>query len=289
MWQSASPSPVDRFYLLAPALTLLAMFIAAFIVYAVLCVSGRAPKLDGVKHNQLFGPFLAGFVVWLIRPIERVLIGRVSPNVVTLASVSLCAATGVCVAIGQLAIAVWLWAFAGILDVLDGRLARLTDNQTAAGSLLDSVSDRWGELFVFCGYAWFLQDSPWVVAVIAAFGGSMMVSYTRARSEALGIAMRVGAMQRAERTVLVTGGTLFAAWYGAAPDAASSVVPIVGGTLALCALTSSVTAVSRFVRAYRVLVQRRAPVLAPELPVASTTPPRIPSRVAPVQPARPAA
>ncbi len=288
MWQSASQGPVDRFYLLAPALTLLAMFIAALIVYAVLCVSGRAPKLDGVKHNQLFGPFLAGFLVWLIRPIERVLIGRVSPNVVTLASVSLCAATGVCLAIGQLAIAVWLWAFAGILDVLDGRLARLTDHQTAAGSLLDSVSDRWGELFVFCGYAWFLHDSLWVVTVIAALGGSMMVSYTRARSEALGVAMQVGVMQRAERIVLVTGGTLFAAWYGAAPDAAGAVVPIVGGTLALCALTSGITAVSRFVCAYRVLVQRRAPAIVPDLAVASPAPARIPSRVAP-QPARPAA
>ncbi len=279
---------MDRFYLLAPALTLLAMFVAALIAYAVLCISGRAPKLDGVKHNQLFGPFLAGFLVWLIRPIERVLVDRVSPNTITLVSVLLCAATGAFLAIGQLAIAVWLYAFAGILDVLDGRLARLTGKQTAAGALLDSVSDRWGELFVFIGYAWFLHDSLWLVAVIAAFGGSMMVSYTRARSEALGVAMQVGVMQRAERIVLVTGGTLFAAWYGAAPDAASTVVPIVGGTLALCALTSGVTAVSRFVTAYRLLAQRRTPAIVPEIAVASPAPSRIPSRVAP-QPARPAA
>ena len=83
-----------------------------------------------------------------------------------------------------------------------------------AGALFDSVSDRWGELFVFAGYVWFLHDSPWLLAVMAAIGGSMMVSYTRARAEGLGVELAGGVMQRAERIVLVAGGTLIAAWYG---------------------------------------------------------------------------
>ena len=109
----------------------------------------------------------------------------------------------------------WLFTSAGILDVLDGRLARLSGQQTAAGALFDSVSDRWGEVFVFAGYAWLLRDTAWLLAVIAAMGASMMVSYTRARAEGLGVTGAGGVMQRAERVALVAAGTLIAAWYGA--------------------------------------------------------------------------
>ena len=132
--------------------------------------------------------------------------------------------TGVAAGSASSARRVWLYAFAGILDVLDGRLARLAGKQTAAGALFDSVSDRWGELFVFAGYAWYLHDSPWLLAVMGAIGGSMMVSYTRARAEGLGVALSGGMMQRAERIVLVAGGTLIAAWYGADADGARAIL-----------------------------------------------------------------
>ncbi|HEX2687677.1 MAG TPA: CDP-alcohol phosphatidyltransferase family protein, partial [Kofleriaceae bacterium] len=166
---------------------LLATFCFAFIVYCVLCATGRAPAIHNVKHNQLFGPFFARFLVWLIGPIERLLLGRVSPNVITASSLLLCGITGAAVALGHLPGAVWLYVFAGIFDVLDGRLARLANRQTPAGALFDSVSDRWGELLVFTGYLWFLNDSPWLLTVMSAIGGSVMVSYTRARAEGLGI------------------------------------------------------------------------------------------------------
>jgi len=63
----------------------------------------------------------------------------------------MCALTGAGLGLGHLPGAVWLYAFAGILDVLDGRLARVGNQQSAAGALFDSVSDRWGELFAFAG------------------------------------------------------------------------------------------------------------------------------------------
>src|SRR5689334_11393904 len=124
----------------------------AFIAYCALHALGRPPKVVEVKHNQLLGPFMAGYLVWLIGPVERVLVGRVSPMVVTLSSIALCAATGIAAATGHLAWAVWLYVVAGIFDVLDGRLARLVGKETSVGALVDSVADRWGELFVFIGY-----------------------------------------------------------------------------------------------------------------------------------------
>jgi phosphatidylglycerophosphate synthase len=270
---------------------LLATFCLAFAVYSVLCATGRAPVIHNVKHNQVFGPFFARFLVWLIGPLERLLIGRVSPNVITASSLLMCGITGAAVALGHLPGAVWLYAFAGILDVLDGRLARLADRQTPAGALFDSVSDRWGELFVFTGYVWFLHDSPWLLAVIGAIGGSMMVSYTRARAEGLGVALAGGVMQRAERIVLVAGGTLIAAWYGGDLDTTSLVEPIIGVTMLICGVASTGTAVNRWVVAYRELARRDearrqsdqiAPIAPPSAPAAARV--RIPSHVRKVAP-----
>jgi CDP-diacylglycerol---glycerol-3-phosphate 3-phosphatidyltransferase len=231
-------------------------FAVGFVIYCALCVAGRPPAIKNVKHNQFFGLFFARFLVWLIGPLERLLIGRVSPNAITVASLLLCAITGAAVALGHLAGAVWLYVFAGILDVLDGRLARLTNQQTQAGALFDSVSDRWGELFVFAGFTWYLHDSVWLLAVLAATGGSMMVSYTRARAESLGVDQSGGVMQRAERIVLVVGGTMIAAWYGSNADTASLVGPILGVTMLICGVASTGTAINRWVHAYRELVQR---------------------------------
>ena len=266
---------MDRFLLLAPALLLLVTFCLAFAIYCVRCATGRTPLIQSVKHNQLFGPFFARFLVWLISPLERLLIGRVSPNVITAGSLLMCGITGAAVGLGHLAGAVWLYVFAGILDVLDGRLARLTGQQSPAGALFDSVSDRWGELFVFAGYVWFLHDSPWLLTVIGAIGGSMMVSYTRARAEGLGVSLASGVMQRAERIALVAGGTLIAAWYGSSIDTASLVDPILGVTMVICGVASTATALNRWLIAYRELARRDAARIRHELPVIA--PPSVPA------------
>jgi len=238
---------------LLPPLVLLVAFLAAFTVYCVLRALGKT-HLEAVKHDRVFGPFLAGFLIWLIGPLERRLIGRVSPNMITVVSLIMCAATGAAAGIGALGGAAWLYGLAGILDILDGRVARLGNKQTPAGALLDSVADRWGELFVFAGYTWFLRETPWLLAVLGAFGGSVMVSYTRARAEGLGVALSTGIMQRAERIVLVAVGTL----------AAAAVEPatahwIVGVTMVVTGLLSVGTALSRWHTAYKMLVKPAQP------------------------------
>ncbi len=250
---------MDRVYLLAPALVLLATFVSAFVVYSALSLTGHRPRLHGVKHNVVFGRFVASYLVWLVGPFERLLGGRVSANAITLMSLVLCAITGLAIALGHLPGAVWLYVFAGIADVLDGRLARQAGTQTPSGALLDSVCDRWGELFVFSGYAWLLRDSSWLLAVFAALGGSLMVSYTRARAEGLGIELAGGVMQRAERIVVVAGGTLIAAWYGNVPEHTDTVVSILGVTMLVCGIGSMGTALGRFVVGYRRLARRGRP------------------------------
>jgi phosphatidylglycerophosphate synthase len=249
---------VERVYLLGPVLFLLATMAIAFVVYCGLCAAGRAPAVQGAKHNQLLGPFMGRYLVWLIGPIERLLLGRVSPNLITALSLLMCVWSGVEAALGKLGGATWIYALAGILDVLDGRLARLGNRQTKSGALFDSVSDRWGELFVFGGFAWYLRDTPWLLAVMGALGSSMMVSYTRARAEGLGLELSGGMMQRAERILLVTSGSLAAAWCASHADTAWLGAPILGGTMAVCAIGSTATALNRWLVAFRELARREA-------------------------------
>ena len=203
---------MERLYILAPPLLLLAILSGAFLVYCALCATGRAPTIAGVKHNQILGPFIARYIVWVLGPIERSLVGRVSPNAITAVSLVMFMLAGVAIATDHPAGASWMIGVAGILDILDGRLARIGNQQSASGALVDSVADRWGELFVFAGFAWYLHDSAWMLAALLAIAGSMMVSYTRARGESVGVLCKVGIMQRAERMLLLGMASILDPW-----------------------------------------------------------------------------
>jgi CDP-diacylglycerol---glycerol-3-phosphate 3-phosphatidyltransferase len=96
--------------------------------------------------------------------------------------------------------------FAGLFDMLDGQVARLGKMSSSFGALLDSVLDRYSELFTFLGICYYLISHHYFISSLLAFiglVGSMMVSYTRARAEGLGIECKGGLMQRPERVVLV--------------------------------------------------------------------------------------
>jgi CDP-diacylglycerol--glycerol-3-phosphate 3-phosphatidyltransferase len=96
--------------------------------------------------------------------------------------------------------------FAGLFDMLDGQVARLGNMSSVYGALFDSVLDRYSEFVMFLGICYYLVAHHYFISSLFAFIaliGSMMVSYTRARSEGLGIQNKGGLMQRPERVVLV--------------------------------------------------------------------------------------
>ncbi|MES2849212.1 MAG: CDP-alcohol phosphatidyltransferase family protein [Bacteroidota bacterium] len=109
---------------------------------------------------------------------------------------------------GELSYVGWAGAlilFAGLFDMLDGQVARLGNMSSKFGALFDSVLDRYSELFMFLGICYYLISHHYFLSSLFAFiamMGSMMVSYTRARSEGLGIENKGGVMQRPERVVL---------------------------------------------------------------------------------------
>ncbi|MFT4204673.1 MAG: DUF4833 domain-containing protein [Chitinophagaceae bacterium] len=99
-----------------------------------------------------------------------------------------------------------LTLFAGLFDMLDGQVARIGKMSSTYGALFDSVLDRYSECIMFLGICYYLVGHHYFLSSIFAFVamiGSMMVSYTRARSEGLGIQNKGGFMQRPERVVLL--------------------------------------------------------------------------------------
>ncbi len=100
----------------------------------------------------------------------------------------------------------FLILFAGLFDMLDGQVARLGNMSSVFGALFDSVLDRYSEMILFFGICYYLVAHHYFISSIFAFIaliGSMMVSYTRARSEGLGVENKGGLMQRPERVILL--------------------------------------------------------------------------------------
>jgi CDP-diacylglycerol--glycerol-3-phosphate 3-phosphatidyltransferase len=148
---------------------------------------------------------------------------RVTPNALTAAGVTLCAASAVLIWFGDdnQWLVYWsaavLFVVGSILDILDGALARFGGKATPFGAFLDSISDRVSEGFVLTAVALVFSRHGNEVALafaIAAIGGSFLVSYARSKAELLGLRGDVGFGSRAERVVVITAGLVFAPWGG---------------------------------------------------------------------------
>jgi CDP-diacylglycerol---glycerol-3-phosphate 3-phosphatidyltransferase len=135
----------------------------------------------------------------------------VTPNMLTLAGTTFMFGIGVVLAHGQFVLAAALIALAGIFDALDGGLARLTNRATRFGAMLDSTTDRWAEAALYGGLLWWYSGEGArleVMLVYIAIIGSLLVSYTRARSEGLGVENKEGLFTRFERIVVLILGLL---------------------------------------------------------------------------------
>ena len=143
--------------------------------------------------------------------VEWLAMRQVTPNQVTLAALGLSLLAALCIGAGWLRLGALVLIVAGLGDLVDGMLARATDQTSPFGAFFDSTLDRISEGAVLAAVAYrFASDGrPLLVAlVVLALLGSLLVSYARARAEALGIDCKVGLMSRAERLVLLIAGLL---------------------------------------------------------------------------------
>jgi CDP-diacylglycerol---glycerol-3-phosphate 3-phosphatidyltransferase len=138
----------------------------------------------------------------------------------------------------------------GFFDILDGRVARLTALGSKFGAFYDSTLDRISEIAVFLGILSLYNDQRQVVGdvgmiylIMLAMAGSLMISYTRARAESLGLDCRVGLMPRAERVALIGGASLF---FGESWDGL-----VLKGVIVILAVLTNLTAFQRIVWVYQ--------------------------------------
>jgi CDP-diacylglycerol--glycerol-3-phosphate 3-phosphatidyltransferase len=163
---------------------------------------------------------------------------RISANALTVVGLALSVLTALFVGSGHLIWGLLGLIASGLVDLLDGTVARRSGQASPRGAFFDSVTDRVSDAVVLGGVAWYLAgESPYLpLLAFAAAALSMLVSYERARAEGLGYDAKGGLMERAERMVLLGIGLAF-----------DILVPVLWLMIALTALT----AVQRFIKVWR--------------------------------------
>lgn len=194
---------------------------------------------------------LRGGAYRTLRPFTDWLVRRgIHPNLLTTVGFVVTIGSAFAFHQHQVRLAGFLVLLGGVFDILDGRVARLSHLGSKFGAFYDSTLDRISEIAVYFGilslyndYRLELGDVGMIYLIMLAMAGSLMISYTRARAEALGLDCRGGLMPRAERVVLIGGASLF---FGDAWDGLVLKVVIL-----LLAILTNITAFQRIVWVYR--------------------------------------
>jgi len=212
-----------------------------------------------------------GFVA-LTGPIARALIrGGVHPNTITTVGTLFVIGSGVAFGMGEIRLGGALLLASGVFDILDGQVARQGAKMTTFGAFYDSTLDRVGEGAVFSGLIFYFLTGPLPAELkIRALGiallalvASLVVSYTRARAESLGVECKVGIAARAERILLLGLPTIL---FGAGPGRPAVLLFWI---VTVLAIVSAITVVQRVVHVAR--VARGAPPPSP-IPKRETSP-----------------
>jgi phosphatidylglycerophosphate synthase len=245
-----------------PATLIAAYFVGGFVVFCVrslLWGVPRDPEIESRGRSVLVGYFLRNYIVWLMRPLWRLLLASgVSANAVTTVAALLGLSAGVAVALGLFALGGWLFILSGLLDLMDGRLARARHQVTATGMAIDSILDRYTDYAVLIGLAWYYRESWVLLPVLAAMMGTSLVPYVRAKAESMGIPLRDGLMQRAERILYLGAPIALSPLVEALhPHHPHPVHRLAAGGVVFIAVASNLTALGRFWRLLRALSAAR--------------------------------
>lgn len=215
---------------------LLGILAVALLSMPLFALSGALRQKDAneVENRGSFvlGTFARSWFFWFIRPVERTALAiGLGPLFFNLLGVAFGVVAGACFATDRANLAGWAVILGGVADILDGRIARALGVASRRGAFLDSTLDRFAEFAAFVGLAVLFSASHIaLVLVVTALGGSLLVSYARARGESVGVVCKLGIMQRAERLLLLGFGGILdpavAAWFGRPTGAL--LVPVLG-------------------------------------------------------------
>ncbi len=189
-----------------------------------------------------------------IDPLARRLAGgRVTPDMLTIASVAPAVAAGISAAAGWFVAASLLFAVSGLLDLLDGALARADNRQTRFGALLDSSLDRIADACLPIGLVVFYAPyGVWAAVPALALLASLWISYIRARALSLDLQLPRLWMRREDRFIALLAALLFSPWVWPSASVPAVLVLVV---LALVAGMGLVAGTMALVHAARIAAQ----------------------------------
>ena len=188
------------------------------------------------KERQTFTDMVRVWLKGILDPIGQFLnrIG-LTPNMITMTGLVGHILAAAAAANGRISTAGWLIFFLGPVDALDGTMARLRGESSQWGAFVDSVVDRYSELFIFGGLIYYFSVQGSTNGVLFAYlaaSGSVLVSYVRARAQSLGFDTKVGLFSRFERYLVLVPSLVFN-------------FPLIG--LAILAIGSHLTALQRVI------------------------------------------
>jgi len=173
---------------------------------------GVEQRTRRARANGRTGPLSAAEVRTLAR--SRLIESRLTPNAISMTGLIGNLIAAALIVQHHFVLAAIAFILGSLCDMFDGRYSRMSGKGTAFGAFLDSTLDRIEEGLVLAAVAWWFAEQgnePAVAATVLTVVGSYMVSYTRARAEALGVECKVGIASRAVRVVILSAGLLFAA------------------------------------------------------------------------------
>lgn len=146
-------------------------------------------------------------------PVARALLrAHVRPNHLTVVGLGVSILAALALSQGRLRVGALLLTLAGLFDFFDGSLARLANSVSAFGAFLDSVVDRYSDLVVLLGVVLYYHraaDTQGVLLTMITMVGTIMISYTKARAQSIGLACEIGLMERPERLIVLIAGATF--------------------------------------------------------------------------------
>lgn len=146
-------------------------------------------------------------------PVARALFrAHVRPNHLTVVGLGVSILAAFALAQGRLRTGAVLLLLAGLFDFFDGSLARLANSVSAFGAFLDSVVDRYSDLVVLLGVVLYyhrVPDTTGVLVTMLTMVGTIMISYTKARAQSIGVPCEIGLMERPERLIVLIAGATF--------------------------------------------------------------------------------
>ena len=248
-----------------PLATIFIAFWVGLAVFAVLAkVRGRphTERIDKHGGSVLLTSFAGEYAVWFLRqPVRLCTRLRIHPDALSWGGLLLSLAAIPCLATGRFGLGGWLFMFGAMLDSMDGTVARNLGLAGDAGEFLDAVLDRIADMGVLLGLTYYYRERLWAAALCAvALCASTMISYMRAKAEAMQIDCPRVVLRRPERVVYLGCGMAVAPVVAAfvEPLAPRPVYHLTLATVALVAVLGTVGTVRTAVNARRALRVRDA-------------------------------